>query len=116
MGDRRTRMAEYAVGTAERITVDVMVGDAAHGAVSVSMDRARVHSGAGRRGIPLGSAAEIEGKVLQVVVIASRVVPQAIRVSATVTLAGGPEPLALVLASPVDSPDDVELVARVMFV
>ncbi len=116
MGDRTTRVAEYAAGTAPRVTVDVVVGDAAHGAVSVSMDRGRLYSGAPRRGIPLGSAEEIEGQVLQVVVVASKVVPQATRVSATVTLNGGTRPLELVLATAVDSSKDVELVARVMFV
>lgn len=116
MVDERVRVAEYEVGDARRITLDVVIGDAAAGSVTVSLDRDSKYSGRGRKGIRLGSGAQLRGKVLQVVGVVSKVVPRAIRVSLTAELKGGLEPLRLHLASPVDSGDDVELLARVMFV
>lgn len=116
MPDRRSTMEEYLVAGARRVTLDVAVGDGASGAVTVSLDRVRVYSGRGRRGIALGPGDELEGSVMQAVAVVSRVISSASRVSVMLTLKGGSKREKITLAQTVDHGDDVELVARVRFI
>jgi hypothetical protein len=115
MADHASHMAEYELKTGSKVTLDVVIGDAASGNVAVSLDRDELYSGRGRKRITVGREPALRGKVLQAVAVVSRVVSPANRVSVTLTLRGGRETEAISLWAPVDDGSDVELLARVMF-
>ncbi len=115
MADHASYLGEYELREGARVTLDVVVGDAASGNVAVSRDRDELYSGRGRKRIVVGREPSLRGQVLQAVAVVSRVVPQANRVSVTLTLRGGQRTRAITLWAPVDDGDDVELLARVMF-
>ncbi|MDP7111802.1 MAG: hypothetical protein QGH45_07555 [Myxococcota bacterium] len=115
MADHASHMAEYELRAGSKVTLDVVIGDAASGNVAVSLDREELYSGRSRKQIKVGREPSLRGKVLQAVAVASRVVPESNRVSVTLTLRGGHKTEKISLWEAVDDGSDVELLARVMF-
>jgi hypothetical protein len=85
------KVLRYKVGAAPLITARVIIGDAQQGGWAMGFDPSSVKKGSEPDPVPVGSAAEVKDRVLQIITTAVDVRPETNRLSATTTIAGGPD-------------------------
>jgi hypothetical protein len=80
----------YKVEPDSKITVSVLIGDAQMGGWAMGFDPDGAKKGSDSTPVAIGTGVEVKGRILQVVVTAVDVNPLTNRLSAVVTVSGGP--------------------------
>jgi hypothetical protein len=83
------KVLTYKTGNADKLLARAVIGDAQQGGWVIGFDPASLKKGSDPDTVPVGSAKDVAGKILQVVVTAVDVRPETNRLSATTTISGG---------------------------
>ena len=111
------KVLRYRVGEALQITARPIIGDAQQGGWAIAFNLSAVKKGSASNPVPVGSAAEVRGRILQVIITAVDVRPETNRLSATTTIDGGPEGPRSVVQSVDDGGDgDIAVFSTVVIV
>lgn len=81
---------DYEVAKASKVTVRVTIGDAQVGGWAIGFDPKDVMKGSEPDPVDVGTGQEVKGRILQVVATVVDVRPETNRLSAVVTVSGGP--------------------------
>jgi len=81
----------YRVGAESDVSVRVAIGDAQLGGWAIGFGTDNVQKGSEADPVPVGVGKDIKGRILQIIATAVDVRPETNRLSATVTVSGGPD-------------------------
>jgi hypothetical protein len=85
------KLINYRVAPKSKVTVRVTIGDAQQGGWAIGFGPADVKKGSEPDPVPIGVGKAVKGRTLQVVATVVDVRPETNRLSATVTVSGGPD-------------------------